>query len=373
MPQSAVRSISHPIRLGGTVGHRAKLNHNMSRANQMSTFASYVSTEMPRVDLEPVPRKPIYNTQCWYYRDSKTCPFGNDCYFLHDEKPTSVVFHDGTEERRMRETTNKVEHGPLVDAVIYIVNLSPTVRCRTTVRKVAEEHGKVSTFRVLKSKISSGLCSAFLHMTSQGQAEATIAAINQTVVDGMRLKAKMERVDRPCDPPRATITDLAATTVVEAAVKDEHIGLSSIEVHKDHSICSAPLTAENDVDDVELCAICDVESAAGGEVGSTLELPVLESVDLSPNTVHGLSLWTDSDRLRNMRDGLVEQSREDQFYNDLIAAKVKSMELFKRPPSGFSLEYGTKSERRVSFDIDMPESGGKDCDVACSTELWSEA
>ena len=63
--------------------------------------------------------------------------------------------------------------------------------------------------------------------------------------------------------------------------------------------------------------------------------PPLESVDASPDAVHGLNPWTEVSRSRRMRNELAADAK---YNNDMHNAKLKSLKSFKSPSPGFTLD-----------------------------------
>jgi hypothetical protein len=156
-------------------------------------------------------RPNLINMKCRYFHSFTGCT-RDACRFLHNEKPEDVVFLDGTETRRFRNTSY-IAPGPRADVKIFIGNLPPGT-VSSYVVNIASPFGEIKRCDVLRSNMRNGRCPAVLFMTSDAQATAVIAAFNaHTDAHGQRAYARKEfSYPDPEPPPYTRLTLLTQAT-----------------------------------------------------------------------------------------------------------------------------------------------------------------
>lgn len=201
---------------GFSVGSDGFRNMNPQAMNKYTkTFASFLpmcSADDSMVCVECVETEvhtvTLINQRCTYWPN---CKRGDACLFLHEEEPTSTVFHDDNSRSSTQTRTYTVTKTVLkmqavrddtpkhsddeqddMEVRIYVSNIPGDVR-ESDLKGMAERFGEVVFVKLLSSSVASGRCAGFVDMMSVRAAVETIAFIKTQRHNDMQLMAKVER------------------------------------------------------------------------------------------------------------------------------------------------------------------------------------
>ena len=360
------KPFSVELRIGGSCTMRAPhLVEEDSMLHNKPTFETFLVT----------PRTTLYNTRCWFYHNHPDgCKKGDACPFLHDEVPLcQPIFHNGNEQPRTRDiiTTKPtcapapIQPGPVVDAVIYMKNLPPRGSGRL-VEEIAQNLGTVVKIELLKSNLRNGRRSGFLHMTSEAQAKAVIDAICATQVEGERLFAKLQRVDKassavlakaakaapPAPPPVARKSPAPDDEGWTTAARPKQ----SAAKHESSPVAQAKPTVWSLLDELDQEGEKSEESEESEESEVEEEpvvqtpaqsrirpMPALEPDD-SPDSVLGFNPWRESERSMRLRNELAHLRIEE------VGGKPTGA--FVSPTKSFKLDQSPSKFKPTAFEVD---------------------
>jgi hypothetical protein len=175
----------------------------MCKAGDAMVCVECVETEVHTVTL--------FNQRCTYWPD---CMRGDACLFLHEEEPTSAVFHDGsdastqTRTYTVTKTVYKMQAAPPpssgdalkdsddeqddMDVRIYVSNI-PGGMSESELKGMAERFGEVVFVKLLSSSVASGRRAGFVDMVSVRAAREAIDFIKTQWYQDTQLMAKVER------------------------------------------------------------------------------------------------------------------------------------------------------------------------------------
>jgi hypothetical protein len=141
------------------------------------TLDDYLPAKFKHVQQpKPPPANlPLFNTKCKFFEQGR-CTKGNTCQFLHEERPSPVVFHNGEENERFR-----LKSSDRCDARIYFKNFPPHTKSGDVLRTI-EHIGTITGIKVLEPKSERGPIAGFIHMEDKGAAYQVIQTLNRLVI-----------------------------------------------------------------------------------------------------------------------------------------------------------------------------------------------
>lgn len=235
MPRIGGKAFLHLISLGTGIGQHARIA-NVEGVDNMLNVKMHFSDLLLPGDPEPEVvslcsevshmsqgswQRPdgrgcvrLTNTVCKNCTTMGTCCNGNNCIFLHEEKPLpfsevavmmrpDIAFDEPVPKNR----TDPVPKGPLKDVRIYISDMpSFVILTHMTneewLRQFAEQYGNVQVIDLIKSRVTDGSVFGFIHMSSESQADLLIKHLNCVSIDGKFVHAHKEKVREPSGPKR---------------------------------------------------------------------------------------------------------------------------------------------------------------------------
>eukprot|EP00666_Eupelagonemidae_sp_cell4sb_P013787 gene13787-4888_t len=285
-----------------------------------------------------------------------TCPHGDNCIFLHDEKPLPAVLYGGKLETvqyrtahddvpSARSKTPPLPLGSETDVRIYVRNIPPeqiveSMSNQDWLRELASSYGPVSMVELIPSTIASGRLSGFIHMSYEVQADNFIKQFCNISINKKCLFAKKEEVRalmpqrvlprQPSVPkPRVTVdeegyathvsqrrTTTTASTAVARVAAPAPVGQFALLMDEEDDEEDEEEDEEDEEEEDE-----EEEEEEGEEEDFPPPLERVEEEDLvpriegkvedSPFSVIGLNPWSNSDRRMTMCNELATMRQNE--------------------------------------------------------------